>query len=469
MSKIKQLNEEDVLFVAGETKTVYQHTAGLVILDTRESPDFGFDTFREKVIERISQVPHFHWRLHEVPMGLDLPYWVEDENFSYDHHIKRIALPSPGDKFALSEVACHLYSKHLDRSRPLWEIWLIEGLEGGEFAILQKIHHCMMDGQGANKLGEILCDFEPDPPPFKVESAIARATAGRLPEEWERSVRTAMHLTLLPSKLAKGIYEIAVPKVLDLFKSSTKPARQAPPLALAAFNAEISGDRSFVWGSLPLDSIKAVKNRFDVTINDVVLALVGGAMRKYLLEHAELPEESLRAMMAISLRGEGDEEFSNKVTNMPVTLATDVHDPIERLESIHEEAERAKREARKGHIGAMEVFQMMPPIVITTLMGSLPPEQTPEIMGANLVVSNIRGSSAPMYVAGARMQTMFPLSLLANGLSINFTCLSYMGKIDFGVALAPELFPEPWTLIDGLESSLADYLPPTDAAPDPGQ
>ena len=245
---------------------------------------------------------------------------------------------------------------------------------------------------------------------------------------------------------------------LELFKWEKTPKREKPPLALASFNAEISADRSFVWGSLPLDSVKAVKKHFDVTVNDVVLAMVGGAMRKYLLGHGDLPEASLRAMMAVSLRSDGDEEFSNRVTNMPVTLGTDLDDPIDRLRAIHSETERAKQTARAGHIGPMEVFQMMPPIVITTLMGTLPPEQTPEIMGANLVVSNVRASSVPMYIAGARMEAIFPLSLLSDGLTINFTCLSYLDKIDFGVGLAPELFPAPWSIIDGLEASLAETM-----------
>jgi len=157
------LGKEDVLFIAGENPSVYQHTAGLVVLDSSTHPDFSFDTFRKKCIERLSLVPHFRWKLHQVPMGLDRPYWVEDRNFNYKHHIKRITLPYPGDRVALSEVVAHLYSRHLDRHKPLWEIWFIEGLEGGKYAILQTLDHSFLDGQGANKLGEILCDFEADP------------------------------------------------------------------------------------------------------------------------------------------------------------------------------------------------------------------------------------------------------------------------------------------------------------------
>ena len=184
MAVTRQLGREDVLFVASEADNVYYHTAGLVILDTRDCPGFGFDWLKEKVIERIDAVPHFRWRLHEVPMGLDLPYWVEDENFDYDNHFRRIAVPAPGDRQALSEVVALLYSRHLDRRRPLWEFWFIEGLEGGRCALLQKLHHCMMDGQGASKLGAMLCDFEPDGEPRPVEAGIAGARAGSVPAFW---------------------------------------------------------------------------------------------------------------------------------------------------------------------------------------------------------------------------------------------------------------------------------------------
>jgi len=149
----------DVLFIAGENDRTYHHTAGLVTLDTSATPQFDFDYFRRHTSERMDLIPHFRWKLQEVPLGRDLPYWVEDENFSYDNHFKRIAVPQPGDREALAEVASYIFSRHLDRSRPLWEMWYIEGLAGGRVAILQKLHHCMMDGQGMQKVGEQRSDF----------------------------------------------------------------------------------------------------------------------------------------------------------------------------------------------------------------------------------------------------------------------------------------------------------------------
>lgn len=462
MSSTKQMEKDGVMFVASETNKVYQHTAGLVVLDSSERPEFDFAHLRDFLIERISLIPHFRWKLHEVPMGLDRPYWVEDENFSYDHHIKRIALPSPGDRVALSEVVAHLYSRHLDRNKPLWEIWFIEGLEGGKSAVLQKLHHCMMDGQGASKLGELMCDFEPDPKSKKtVGESITNAKPGLVPSSLEQYTNTARYLMGLPRQMTQGIYGLVRPKIWEKFSWQKKPKKQKPVIPVTSFNADIGCDRAFVFGSLSLIDIKVVKDHFDVSVNDVVMALVSGALRRYLLAYSELPSDSLRTSIPVSLRvsSDGDaDNFSNKLTTTSVTLATDIEDPVERLQAINHEAEESKNRARGGGVGVIEIFQLMPPIAISAMMAVVPPEQTLQVMGANLVISNVRGSSEPLYIAGARMETMYPMSILTGGLGINITCLSYVDKVDFGIALDPDLVPEPWSLIDGLDDTLAEYL-----------
>ncbi|MEH6583275.1 MAG: wax ester/triacylglycerol synthase family O-acyltransferase [Halioglobus sp.] len=458
MSTVRQLSKEDVLFVAGETDTVYQHTAGLVILDASAAPNFNFETFRERSIARIRQIPHFRWKLHEVPLGLDLPYWVEDENFSYSHHFKRIAVPSPGDREALAEVVAYLYSKHLDRSRPLWEIWFIEGLAGGKFAILQKLHHCMMDGQGASKLGEILCDLEPVAEPRPVDDAITKARPGLVPGQWQQSASTALHLARLPGDASRGIYSFIRPKLLKKlgWEKNTRPEK--PGVPSTSFNAEIGSERGFVFGSLALTEIKAVKQAFGVSVNDVVLTLVGSSMRNYLLAHSDLPDAPLRTSIAVSLRTGDDAEFSNKVTTTSLTLATDIEDPVARLRAINGESVQAKQQARKGGMGMLELMQLMPPVLINAMVNATPSELAPQMMGANLIVSNVRASSAPMYIAGVRMETMYPMSIITPGLGINFTCVSYADHVDFGVTIEPELVPQPWDIINGLGAALQEYL-----------
>lgn len=458
MAALRQLGKEDILFVAGETDVVYHHTAGLVILDTSACKEFSFEYLRAKVIERIRPVPHFRWKLHQVPLGLDLPYWVEDENFRYENHFKRIAVPSPGDSVALSEVVAHLYSKHLDRNKPLWEFWFIEGLAGGKYAILQKLHHCMMDGQGASKLGELLCDFEPDAAPRPVDAAITSARAGEVPHWLRQSAATALHLARFPGAMYRGVFDLVSPKILEMLRLREGRSQPRPETPISCFNGDIDSERGFVFGSLPLDDIKTVKNAFDASVNDVLLAVISTALRNYMLARDELPELSLRTGIPVSLRGEEDDEISNRVTQVSVTLATDVADPSARLQAISEDCEQAKQLVHAGGKGFIELIQVMPPLMVSAMMATTSPEQTAQMLASNLIVSNVHGSDKPMYVAGARLETMYPMSIITPGMGLNFTCVSYTGQVDVGVTTAPELVPEPWEIIDGLYLALGEYL-----------
>ena len=468
MSLITQLSREDVMFVAGETNSIYQHVAVLTVLDTSDRPEFDFEHFRSHVAERVALIPHFHWKLHLVPLGLDRPYWVEDENFSFDHHIKHIALPQPGDRETLCEVASHLYARNLDRSRPLWEIWLIEGLEDGRYAYLQKFHHCMMDGEGAFKMIEILCDLEPDPPgEKKVDKSISEARAGKVPSNPERSSKTLQHLARLPGEAARNVYNILRPKLLEQFVWPRKPREERAVVPTTCFNGVISSDRAMAFASLPMAQLKAVKDHFEVSLNDVVLALVSTAVREYLREHGELPEESLRTNIPVSLRSSDDDQLSNRVTTTTVTLATDLADPAARLRAINEESEQAKLKAHSGGIGMIELFQMMPPIMVSTVMETLPEDQAPQILGANLIISNVRGSPVSMYIAGAHMDQMYPMSILTAGMGVNITCVSYRGEMNLGIIVDPNLVPDHHTLATGLDVALQEYL--DQCRPEPGR
>jgi diacylglycerol O-acyltransferase / wax synthase len=458
MAGLKQLGKEDILFVAGETDNVYHHTAGLVILDTSDCRRFDFDYLKKSVIERIRDVPHFRWKLHQVPMGLDLPYWVEDENFSYDNHFKRIALPSPGDRQALAEVVAHLYSRHLDRSKPLWEIWFIEGLVGGKYAIVQKLHHCMMDGQGASKLGELLCDFEPDARPRPLDPAISGAKAGEVPDRWHLSTATALHLAGFPWAAYRGLADLVRPRILEQFRWRADRSPPRPETPTTRFNGDIGRERGFIFGSLSLDDIKVVRKAFDASVNDVLLAVVSTALRHYLLTRDELPALSLRTGMPVSLRSEDDDEISNRVTQASVTLATDVADPIARLHAISADCARVKEMVHGGGKGVIELIQIMPPLLVSAMMSATTPSQTSQMLGSNLIISNVHGSDKPMYIAGARLETMYPMSIITPGMGINFTCVSYMGQVDVGVTIEPQLVPDAWSIIDGLGSALREYL-----------
>ena len=457
MQTLRQLTPQDVLFVGGETPRIYQHTVGLMLIDGRDRPGFGFEAFRRHTQERLGRIPHFRWKLHEVPLGLDLPYWVEDDRFSFDYHIRRIAVPSPGNREALAEVVSYLYSSHLDRNRPLWEAWFIEGMPDGQFAVVHKMHHCMMDGEGASKLLEILCDFTRDATPAELDRAIAEARAGQVPELWRQSLHAARRLSALPLQATREIYAALRHSLRQQMSGNDKPP-QRPPAPVAAFNADIGSERGFIFGSLALADIKTVKNHFGVTVNDVVLALVSSSLRNYLLEQDQLPEESLRTFIAVSLRTDADDRFSNKVTTRAVTLATDEPDPLQRLRAIAEETAMVKKEARDGGKGVMEIMQMLPPLLVNAVAHIAPADQVARLMGANLMVSSIHGSANGLYMAGAPIRAVYPMSIINPGSGINVTCISYADGFHFGVTIDPAMFPGPWRLVEGLDRALGEYL-----------
>ena len=459
MNKLRQLKPQDVIFIGAEISTIYQHTGGLVMLDASDCPDFCFEKYRQYSEERIGKIPQFHWRLHEVPLGLDLPYWVEDENFNLDHHIRRIAVPSPGDREALVEVVSYLYSKHLDRSRPLWEVWFIEGLADGQYALFQKQHHCIMDGEGATRLMDTLFDHERDTAPIDMNAGITDARAGAVPERWQESLNTAMHLSRLPIESSRAIYS-AIRSSIGKRLTLQKKEKEKVITPTTVFNTDIGSDRGFVFGSLPLADIKAVKSYFGVTVNEVVLAVVSGSLRDYLLARDELPSESLRTHIAVSLRVDGDDAFSNKVTSRSVTLATAIADPAQRLREIAEETETVKKEAHSGAggIGYMEIMQLLPPVLVKAMMMITPGDQVARMAGANVVISSVRGGDQPMYIAGARTTAIYPMSVIMPGGGVNVTSFSSAGNVDFGITIEPDLVPDPWQIIDGLHKTLAEYL-----------
>ena len=456
MNDFRQLNSTDTIFVASENVNTYNHTAGLMILDPSGRKSFSFGSFRKRMAERVKLVPQFFWKMHEVPAGLDLPYWVVDEAFDIDRHIRRIAVPPPGDRHALGEVAGLLYSRHLDRRHPLWEMWYIEGLSSGRVAVLVKFHHCLMDGQSALRLLNILGDDSPNARTQKAGVQPPDIRAGRTPSPQELSLRTTLHFLRSTGRTTGSIATILLPKLLEgfIWKRGEKDA--APPFhPHPLLNADIGNARGFVFGSLPLADLKRIKDHFGVTFNDVVLALVGGALRRYLSHRDKLPREPLRAGIAISLRSEGDEELSNRVTSAPVTLATDRDDPVERIRAIHAASTRVKDEAHGGGKGAMEFVQSLPPLFLTALVESVSVEQGAHLIGAHVAVSTMRGDDAPRFLAGARIENTYPMSVIAAGIALNITCISGAGKLDIGLTINPDSLDQPWSLVKNLQDELA--------------
>jgi len=469
---IHQLADGDAVFVAMETPEAPCHIAGLSILDPSTRPDFDFESFLAVLRERIALIPRFTWKLREVPFGLDCAYWVEDSSYDVRAHVRRIALAAPGDRTTLARLASFLHAQPLDRSRPLWECWWIEGLEGGRVAVLIKLHHCLVDGQSGIGLTEILMDLSPDPirhPSPASSSTTASAGEGvpREPRLWEigrralengfrRQSRMALHagrafrdFTRTPLSSS-----ISLPKTLAL--SLLRREESAVP-RVSWNGSRLSRHREFAFVKLPLAPLRELKKHFEVKLNDVLLALVGGTLRSVLLERGELPAASLVALCPVSLRDPGDQSMGNQLTSMPVCLATDLEDPAARIRAIHASADGAKQRTRDGAFEFITALgESLAPVALHFVMQTA--HRAPRLapMPGNLVCSNVRGLPIPTYMAGARVEELYPMSMLQVGSGMNVTAVSHDDQVDFGFLVDPKLVPDPWLFADRLPAILAE-------------
>jgi WS/DGAT/MGAT family acyltransferase len=460
---MSQLSPLDGVFLAMETAETPSTIGGLAVLDPTTHPEdgFDFDAFVDFAVERLSLCPRFAWKVQEVPFGLDEPYWVEDEKLDLRRHIHRVCLPSPGDAHALSELAGHLFSMPLDRTRPLWEMYLIEGLQGGRAALLWKLHHCLMDGESGAGLLELLFDLQPAPgtrvlPP--IEEFESPGPAPSLARVLLRSIEHAPRRTQALRRHLLAALSSAISSATHDAVSMVAPR--------AVFNGAVGARRAVAWASVPLAPLKQIKHELDVSVNDVILGLTGGAVRRYLELEGEACEQTLYAMMPVSTRARGDKTINNQVRDVAVDWGTDLADHVERILRISVGTRKAKRAAAKNE-GAVSVLRAM--------AESLAPGATRMIFHAsaafadslplpgNCVVSNVRLADSPLYIAGAKIVSMVPMSVLAPTQGINITVVTYAGELHFGVVVDPRLCAAPWVIAEGISKSLSELQAAMDA------
>ena len=480
----RQLTSLDAQFLAIESSTHYGHVGGVVVLDpsTRPSGELRLEDVSALISERMHLLPVMRWRLAEVPFGLDRPYWVEDPGFDLEYHLRELALPAPGDDRRLAEQVARIASRHLDRSRPLWELYLIQGLEGGRCAILTKMHHAMIDGMSGAEIMGVLFDLEPsgreiDPAdgdgevgdeevPGSLE-LLGRGIAA-LPMQPVRGLRklpaTLPHLDVAPSILglpgAETISRYASRARNALGGGADgeiveRPRHRAPH---TPFSGRISAHRRFSFGSLPLDTVKDVKNRLEVKVNDVVVGLCAGAVREWLIAHDALPAEPLLAQIPVSVRTEEQVgTYGNRVSVMIVPIPTDEPDPVQRV-----------LRARDAMIAAKDRHKAMPAELLQDVANFIPPAinaraarvalqlGTQQRMRPlyNLVISNVPGPPFPLYLGGAEVEANYPVSVVTDGAGLNITVMSYRGSMDFGLIADRDQIPEIWDLIDALKRDL---------------
>ena len=472
---MERLSGLDATFLYFETPTNHMHVSATMVLDPSTVPGgYSFDKFKEMIRGRLDLVKPFRRRLVTVPFQLHHPIWIEDPDFDLDYHVRRVAAPAPGTERELADIAGEIASRQLDRARPLWELWIIEGLENDAIGVVAKMHHATIDGVSGANLMVHLFDMEPDPAPL--EPPEEEWKPDRKPSDFElvgyalqsRAKRPLQLAAVIPPTV-KSVFNVARGR----FGSSGAGGAQGTPFTApnTPFNGAISGHRKVAFANVPLDELKMVKNAFGTTLNDVVLALCAGALRRYLDSHGVHPDKPLVATCPVSVRGDDETKQvgSNAVSAMFTSLATDVDDPVERLLAIHESTKDAKEEHKA--VGADTLINLSE-FAAPNLFGlaarlysnmKLADRHRPV---HNLVISNVPGPPFPLYFGGARLVAMNPLGPIFEGAGLNITVLSYLDSVGFGFMADRESLPDVWTLAAGVGEALEELKKAADAKGD---
>ncbi|WP_169952373.1 wax ester/triacylglycerol synthase family O-acyltransferase [Microbispora sp. H11081] len=475
----QQVSAFDAQFLNIETATNLAHIAALTILDPSGRP--GSTLTRDDLIallrRRLHLAPPLRRRLVQVPFGLDHPYWAEDREVDFDYHVRDLALPPPGDDHKLAEQIARLHGARLDRGRPLWEIYLIHGLAEGRVAIYTKVHHAAVDGVTGAEVLAALMDFEPEPADQPPPEDGDEPQEG--PDAVEMFVRCLARVLDNPFALLRFVAE-AMPRldevpfvaqipgaglVSRLVRSIGGTAESLPDLPRMVvprtpFSGPISRHRRFAFGQLPLDEVKRVKNAFGVTVNDVVMAMCATALRRWLVKRDELPRQPLVAGIPVSTRGQAPNgSAANEVMLTMTTLPTDVADPRDRLLSVNRSMRLIKeRLAAAPATWLLEFSQAMPAALSALAARSAFRLASRTAPAMNLMISNVPGPQTPLYVCGARVTALYPMSVITDvSGGINITVFSYDGRLGFGIVSDRDMVPDVWDLIDYLWDSLAEY------------
>ena len=475
---MQQLSGLDAAFLALEGPSMFGHVGSLCIIDpsTAKEP-VTLERLTREVAARLHLVPPFHRRLVQVPLGLDQPYWIDDPDFDIEFHVRALALPAPGSDRQLADQAARLHARPLDRQRPLWELYLISGLSGGRMAIYTKVHHAAIDGvSGSDILGTLLDltpegrELEPAEWPSEQEpSAVSLLARSALSLGFQpvRAARLSLELLRSAPGLVRTTRRPRLPFIdRDRGALLQRPSLRAPK---TPFNAPITPHRRFAFRALPLSQIKAVKNAVGLTVNDVVMALATGALRRWLEDHNALPDSPLVAAVPISVRTK-DEAGSagNRISGMMAPLPTQLSDPMQRLRVVHE----GMRAAKEQH-GALpaDLLSDVTQFAIPALAGQAARlnERLRLLERANpfnLFVSNVPGPNVPLYFAGGELLAYYPLSAIADGQGLNITVISYRDSMFFGLIACRELVPDLDTMADYLEQELDTLLAAVATDPD---
>ncbi|MFO1196650.1 MAG: wax ester/triacylglycerol synthase family O-acyltransferase [Burkholderiaceae bacterium] len=450
---MEHLSGVDATFLHLESPEMPMHVAGLYVMELPEGYQGDFyEDVKAHVARRMHLVPVFERKLAQIPFELANPVWVHDDDIDLDYHVRRIILPRPGTMRQLEQYAARLHSSLLDQSRPLWEFYVFEGLEGGRVAYYGKVHHAAIDGQAGVALANAILDVSPVPrkvrPPrahrhssSQYQLGVAELAGAAL----SNTLRQAWRMVKLVPDVARVGIDLVRNRPGSDNAETPKPRRRGLTAPRTPFNVSITNQRAFATASIPLGETKAIAKATGTTLNDVVLATCAAALRRYLKDEGPVPAKPLVAGVPVSLREAGNTDMTNQVSGMLVSLATDIADPLERLQEIHRSSVAAKEvQGRMKSITPTDFPSLGVPWIVrgmanlyarSRLANTLPPV-------VSVAISNVPGPQYPLYLAGARLLSYYPVSAVAHGVALNITVQSYDGSLDYGVIACRRAVPD---------------------------
>lgn len=461
---MQQLTGHDASFLYLESPTQPMHMGAVMIYDQSTAPGgtVRFKDILHHIESRLPAADLFRKRLERVPLSLDHPWWVDDRSFDIEHHIRHVALPKPGDWRQLCIQAARLHSRPLDPTRPLWEFTVIEGLDAveglpkGSFAIVSKIHHACLDGVSGDALNSAIHDLDPKP---SISKGPSEWKPEPTPQPLELMGRAVVRNTVQPLRFARLIGRTvpALGRATQVSRSSSSRPVTPGRAPRTIFNGTISGHRAFESVTLPLDGLKQIRTLVEgSTINDVVLAIVGSAMRSHLSGRDLLPEASLTAMAPISVRGSDDgSDGANRVSAMFVSLGTDQSDPLARLEAVHASSGASKTLTNAVGADLLADYAQFTPSMLAGAGARLAGRLGLANVGSpayNTVVSNVPGPQDPIYMNGAQVVAMHGLAPIHDGVGLFHGVYSYCGDVFLSATACREMLPDPAEYADALRT-----------------
>lgn len=448
----ERLSALDATFLDVEEKTAPMHVGAALLFDakplTLEHGGLDIERLSRYTQAALDSIPRYRQRLEWVP-GLGHPVWVDDERFDMHFHLRHTRLPAPGDERALKRLVGRLFSQHLDRSRPLWEFWVVEGVENDSFALIVKVHHCMVDGVAGVQLLEALLQIMPDakeraPDDWKPRPAPSRVELLR--GEVRHRVDGIRQLTTFMPRVRKNFQGLQ-----NVLRSGMKPAPRTP-----FTERDISPYRRFDWTSLDLGEVKAIKKSLGGTVNDAVVAITTGAVRRFLLRRGTDVDnlEGFRTLLPVNTRKAGGLSVGNHVAMLLADLPVSEPDPIARMNRVIEITTELKKESNQT--GGAELIEDVADLTTKRIVSELY-RAAMRLRTYNLIITNVPGPPMPLYMLGAQMKAIYPMVPLMQNQNLGIALFSYNGGLHFGFNADWESFPDVHEFVDDLGASFAEY------------